>query len=148
MHILTSFFAIIMILFLMMTSSDNLSKQQIFTLVQGNHEYLQECVDAKDYERAETISGIKSVRSSSWPEDGFYVEFFCGGAGIVPASSYYGFYYSPGDIPLAVDATQTKNLRPDGNGFGWQEKWERSDGDNSYYTERIMECWYYYESHF
>ena len=147
MHILNDFFAIIMMLFLIMTGSDNLSKQQILTLVQDNHEYLQECVDAKDYEKAEEISGIKSVHSSSWSEDS-YVEFYCGGAGIVPSSSYYGFYFSPGDVPLAVDVTQTKKLRPDGNGFAWQEKWERSDGDNSYYTERIMECWYYYESHF
>ena len=65
MHILNDFFAIIMMLFLIMTGSDNLSKQQIFTLVQDNHEYLQECVDAKDYEKAEEISGIKSVHSSS-----------------------------------------------------------------------------------
>ena len=108
MHILNDFFAIIMMLFLIMTGSDNLSKQQIFTLVQDNHEYLQECVDAKDYEKAEEISGIKSVHSSSWSEDS-YVEFYCGGAGIVPSSSYYGFYFSPGDVPLAVDVTQKKN---------------------------------------
>ena len=71
MHILNDFFAIIMMLFLIMTGSDNLSKQQIFTLVQDNHEYLQECVDAKDYEKAEEISGIKSVHSSSWSEDSY-----------------------------------------------------------------------------
>ena len=72
------------------------------------------------------------------------MEFYCGGSGLVPSSSYYGFYYSPDDLPLAVDVTLTENLGPEGDGFGWGEP----DGDNRYYTERIMKNWYYYESHY
>ena len=147
MRILRSFFTILLMFFLTVTSADNLSKDQIFSLVENNHELLQECVDARDYKRAEQIAGIQSARAGRLTESA-YVEFYCGGYGLVPSSSYYGFYYSPKDIPLAIDVTQTKNLRSEGNGFAWHENWERAGADNSYYTERIMERWYYYESHF
>ena len=72
------------------------------------------------------------------------MEFYCGGSGLVPSSSDYGFYYSPDDLPLAVDVTLTENLGQEGDVFGWEEP----GGDNWYYTEQIMENWYYYESHY
>ncbi len=120
---------------------DYLDKSQIFSAVQENQAMLQECVLGNDPEQAKQIKGVQSVR---YDADEDYYEFYCGGAGIVPASSYYGFYYSPQDAPLAVDATQTENLSPVQDGYGWRE----TKGDNSYYTERIMENWYYYESHY
>ena len=121
-------------------SSDALSKDQIFSLVQEHHDFLLQCITDNDPDRAKEVTGIKSVRS----EKDEYVEFYCGGSGLVPSSSYYGFYYSPDGLPLAVDVTQTEDLTPAGGGFGWEEP----EGDNWYYTEQIMENWYYYESHY
>lgn len=121
-------------------NSDALSKDQVFFLVQENHDFLLQCITDNDSDRAKEVTGIQSVRI----EKDAYVEFYCGGSGLVPSSNYYGFYYSPDDIPLAVDVTLTENLNPQGDGFGWEEP----DGDNWYYTERIMENWYYYESHY
>lgn len=121
-------------------NSDALSKDQIFSLVQDHHDFLLRCITDNDSDRAKEVTGIQSVRI----EKDVYVEFYCGGSGLVPSSSYYGFYYSPDDLPLAVDVTLTENLRPVGDGFGWEEP----DGDNRYYTERIMANWYYYESHY
>lgn len=121
-------------------SSDALSKDQIFSLVQEHHDFLLQCITDNDPDRAKEVTGIKSIRS----EKDEYVEFYCGGSGLVPSSSYYGFYYSPDGLPLAVDVTQTEDLTPAGGGFGWEEP----EGDNWYYTEQIMENWYYYESHY
>ena len=121
-------------------NSDALSKDQIISLVQDHHDFLLRCITDDDPDRAKEVAGVQSVRIKK----NEYVEFYCGGSGLVPSSSYYGFYYSPDDIPLAVDVTLTDNLGPRGNGFGWEEP----GGDNRYYTERIMENWYYYESHY
>ncbi len=133
---------LIMTCIVLSSCADNLiSKKQIFTLVEQNYKFLQQCIDESDPDRALTVKGIKDNRVNEEEE---YVRFDCGATGIVPASSYYGFYYSPADIPLAVDVTVTDNLTPQNNGWGWKEP----DGDNIYYTERIMDCWYYYESHF
>ncbi len=121
-------------------NSDALSKDQIFSLVQDHHEFLLQCITDNDPDRAKEVTGIQSVRI----EKDVYVEFYCGGSGLVPSSSYYGFYYSPDGVPLAVDVTLTENLAQEGGGFGWEEP----DGDNWYYTERIMDNWYYYESHY
>ena len=121
--------------------ADNLSKKQIFAVVRDNHAFLQECIDEGDYDRSLAIRGIQDTYADRKES---YVEFNCGGAGLVPSSSYYGFYYSPLDIPLAVDVTVTENLIPKADGWGWKEP----NGDNIYYTERIMDCWYYYESHY
>ncbi len=129
------------IVWIIATRQDYLDKNQIFSAVQENQVMLRECVLGNDPEQAKQIRGIQSVR---YDADEDYYEFSCGGAGIVPASSYYGFYYSPKDAPLAVDVTQTENLSPVQDGYGWREP----KGDNSYYTERIMENWYYYESHY
>ncbi len=119
---------------------DALSKDQIFSLVQNHHDFLIQCITDNDPDRAKEVTGIQRVHI----EKDVYVEFYCGGSGLIPSSSYYGFYYSPDDLPLAVDVTLTENLGPEGDGFGWEEL----DGDNWYYTERIMENWYYYESHY
>ena len=120
--------------------SDALSQDQIVSLVQDHHDFLLQCITDNDPERAKEVAGIQSVSI----EKNHYAAFDCGGHGLIPSSSYYGFYYSPKDIPLAVDVTRSENLVPQGDGFGWEEP----DGDNRYYTERIMENWYYYESHY
>ena len=127
--------------FTLSSCTDNLSKKHIFAIVQENHAFLQKCIDEGTYDRLLEIRGIQSTHADI---KGSCVEFYCGGAGLVPSSSYYGFYYSPMDVPIAVDITETENLTSKDDGWGWKEP----NGDNIYYTERIMECWYYYESHY
>ena len=127
--------------FILSSCADNLSKKQIFALVKDNHDFLQQCIDESEYDRIRNITGIHDTHVE---KTGEYIEFYCGGAGLVPSSNYYGFYYSPTDAPLAVDVTETSMLTPKNDGWGWKEP----NGDNTYYTERIMACWYYYESHY
>lgn len=71
------------------------------------------------------------------------VQFYYGGAGIVPSSKYYGFYYSPDDVPTAY---QNANCRLSAVS---DDEWEWSDGtDNGGRTIRIMKNWFYYEAWF
>lgn len=71
------------------------------------------------------------------------VEFYYGGVGIVPASKYYGFYYSPDDVPTAYqNANCSLSAVSD-------SEWEWSDGtDNGGRTIKLFKDWYYYEAWF
>lgn len=57
--------------------------------------------------------------------------------------TYRGFYYSPEDIPLGYQNTGME-FSPQGKGWYWEE----ADGNNTMYTERIMDQWYWFEMHF
>ncbi|MBQ7455279.1 MAG: hypothetical protein IJS53_02445 [Clostridia bacterium] len=141
-------FCILFLLCLALTGcADHLSKSDIFALVREKEAFLLRCVAEDQPDQATQLAGVRYVYRAS---GGAYIRFDCGGAGFGPATSYYGFYYSPGDLPLTVnvDVTQTENLVPDGDGFLWMERWADPGGDNVYYTERIMERWYYFESHY
>ena len=72
------------------------------------------------------------------------VQFECGVSGFASQTSYNGFYYSSGDVPLGFGGTGDMTLAPSGAGWCWEE----TEGDNWYYTERLRSGWYYYEMHF
>ena len=63
------------------------------------------------------------------------------GSGIVPASTYRGFYYSPENVPIGFQGAALK-FRPDKNGW----KSEPYPGSSiREYTERITDHWFWYE---
>ncbi len=124
--------------------SDNLSKKEIFELVNENYSIIIEDVGENDFTDTEKIKGVKEVYS-----DTDVIDVYCGGSGIGSATSYYGFYYSPDGLPR--DAWCGSNfgrtpdeLIPEGKGFAIKN----SNDDNYYYTEKIKDNFYYYEAHF
>lgn len=71
------------------------------------------------------------------------LEFYMGGFGLVPSSTYWGVIYTAEDTPvgwggLDVDYTW------DGTGWYWQEE----DGDNYSYVTKLDDHWYLYEMTF
>ncbi|BAL01110.1 hypothetical protein OBV_39110 [Oscillibacter valericigenes Sjm18-20] len=71
------------------------------------------------------------------------VQFYYGGFGIAPASKYYGFYYSPDDVPTAYENVNCRLSAVSGDEWAW------SDGtDNGGRTLRIIKNWFYYEAWF
>lgn len=111
---------------------DHLSKTQIFNLVNKHNETLMSDISKTDYTQSLKISGIQKIRTENSA-----IYFDCGGAGFGSATSYYGFYYTVDDTPYGRD------LLSEGKGWIW-----RDDGDDSYYTEKIREHFYYYEEHY
>lgn len=116
--------------------NDNLSKKQIFKLVNDNYDVLTECVQSGDYDQALKIKGIKSTYAF---DDA--IEFSCGGKGMGSQTSYYGFYYSTDDKLSGLDFHSGVSGY---DSFSYKEE----NGDNSYYTEKICDHFYYYEAHF
>ena len=121
---------------------DSLSKKQIFSLVNKNCELLNECSDKNDYSEIEKLKGVKEVTFENE-----VLDVYCGGSGFGSATNDYGFYYSPSDKPLVVwcgHISENNSLFREGTGYSLKN----SNDDNWYYTEKIRENFFYYESHF
>lgn len=71
------------------------------------------------------------------------VEFCTGSFGLIPSTTYKGFYYSEDDEPHGFQDVPVEFVKS-GNGWSWAE----SEGDNTQYTERIAAHWYWYEAKF
>ena len=82
------------------------------------------------------LFGILSA--NDWPGQHPMVEYllFTGAAG------YYGFYYSPDDVPLAFQNVPVP-LTETADGWQWQGK-----GDNRGITRRLSPQWFFFEAHF
>lgn len=69
------------------------------------------------------------------------VEFMVEGDGVIPPAQYFGFYYSPDDVPLAFQNIEVPLTEYKENEWEWSE-----EGDNHGVTKKITECWYYFEA--
>lgn len=87
---------------------------------------------------------------------GEVVPFDVGGIGIVPAACYYGFYYSPEDIPVSNGEGELKKVEGQQGGIlsglvprDQKERWVwQGYGDNGGEIVKIKEHWYYYKCWF
>ena len=120
---------------------DHLTKEQIFALVENHQAQLTEIARSGELQAAEKPRGVQKIRQVD-P----VIDFYCGGAGMGSSTAYYGFYYSPDDVPDAVFCGTrfglAADLHSDGEGFSLQRE------GNVYYTQKIAACFYYYEIHF
>lgn len=79
-----------------------------------------------------------------YPEDGM-VEFFTGGWGLAPGSTYKGFYYSADNTHRLFSAAyeEKTTLEIDGDHAFW------TDGTDNHGTSvRIAENWFWFEASF
>jgi len=93
-------------------------------------------------EQTDQVLSYDSLQVYSWASCGL-VEFEMSSWGIVPASAYEGFYYSPEDKPMGFQGIGVQ-FTPEGAGWAWRE----ASGDNRQYTERITAHWYWYKAIF
>lgn len=113
----------------------------IVALFQKNQDLFRASVQQEDYTVVEEIPGIQNV----YCYDNGVVDFYCGGKGFGPSTSYYGFFYSATDDPASWEkgVCQADELEPCGNGYLWQQK----NGDN-WYVEEIGTHFFYYAAGF
>ena len=71
------------------------------------------------------------------------VEFCTSSFGLVPSTTYKGFYYSEDDEPHGFQNVPVEFVKSE---TGWSGA--ESEGDNTQYTERIATHWYWYEAKF
>ena len=71
------------------------------------------------------------------------VDFYMGGFGLVPSSTYWGVIYTVEDTPVGWGGLDV-NYTWDGEGWCWQEK----NGDNVSYVIKLKDHWYLYRTSF
>ena len=107
--------------------------------VKAHAEELEQMALDASYAR-EKNGAIKINRSANRPD---MVEFWCWSRGLVPSSTYKGFYYSENDEPIPFQGAKQQLIE---SGKGWV--WQQPESDNHGYTEKIIDKWYYYEASF
>ena len=117
-------------------------KEDIFHLVEKNYDAIVAACENKDTEALLAINGITKVDIV----DG-YVLVFCKGAGNVPSSQYYGFYYSDENLPVGVFDGEiiccSSELVEYENGYRYFDS-----SYNEFYTEQIRGNIYFYSAKF
>ena len=77
------------------------------------------------------------------------VQFYSFGSGLVPSSSYYGFYYSPDDVPLPFQNSDGyREVTDPDEKSGSDTAHYQGEGDNGGLTKKIIPYWYYYKAWF
>ncbi len=95
-------------------------------------------------------SGEESPEHAWYVPDIYYresirmVEFKTSYWGIAPSGVTKGFYYSPQNIPLGHHYGDDVSFVPYENGWLWEEE----DGNNTIYTERIVDNWFWFEKRY
>lgn len=127
------------------------SKSMAARYVQGHQAELNAYVEAlldtdpaqlRDYHGYSAGDTYNGWKVTYYPQTGM-VEFQTSAFGLVPSSTYSGFYYSPEDVPMGYQSVQVEFVE---SGDGWL--WEEPERDNRQYTEKIEDHWYWYEVSF
>ena len=87
------------------------------------------------------LFGYKYV--NTWEGEHSMVEFLISSSGFGSETTYYGCYYSPDDVPLAFQNTETELTQCGHDSWKWS-----AEGDNEGKTMKIMDHWYYFEASF
>lgn len=110
----------------------NLEKYEVAAQQMLNGEIAASGVDAPGVRDVDVIKGKHVV-----------VDFFVTGYGLTPSGGYYGFYYSPEDLPMMYMDEMAKLTEYEAGAWTWQ-----GVGDNDGVVKKIADCWYYYEATF
>ena len=117
-------------------------KNEIIELINKNQIEISDAIKNNNFENIEKIKGIEGITVEE-----NYIDFDCGGKGVGSATSYYGFYYSEDNainVKENIEYPKGETLQQDGKGYSWNEP----DGDNRFYVEKIIDGFFYYESHY
>ncbi len=113
-------------------------KEKVSKYVLAGMEQIEKCISEGNYDNLPQGIEISGIENLSRDEALF---FACGAVGIGPDGLYFGFYYSPEDVPVNTSASFRYGLKKDGNGYGWKQQ----DGNMYYYTEQIAPKFFWYE---
>ena len=113
-------------------------ERRVTRYVNAHRAELQEAMD-RYFEQGQHLSyGSDILAANDWPGQHPMVEYLL----FTDAAGYYGFYYSPDDVPLAFQNVPVP-LTATADGWQWQ-----GEGDNHGVTRRLSPQWFFFEAHF
>ena len=120
-------------------------ERRIFAMVERNLEKYetaaQQMLNGEIAASGVDVSGVRDVHVRVGEH--VIVDFFVTGYGLAPSGGYYGFYYSPEDLPMMYMDEMAKLTEYEPGVWSWQ-----GVGDNGGVIKKITDCWYYYEATF
>ena len=127
--------------------------KDISKYVNKNYNYLEEkakkCINDNKISCSKITKGypivIKKITVLKKDEErrNTIVEFMTAGRGLVPSSTYIGFYYSEDDVPASFQNGTEELKQIEKNEWEWI-----GNGDNHGKTTKIRKKWYYFEASF
>lgn len=131
---------IALIIILAFVFKDNIIRTYVTVSHEKLEQYSSDFLDKKDNQSA--TYGLWDVRSNS---EGNMVEFITSSFGLVPSSTYKGFYYSVDNTHKVFSFANASivTMEIDGDTATW------TDGtDNNGTSNRIIDNWFWFEASF
>ena len=116
-------------------------RKGIVALYRKNEAAFATAVETGDYAAVKKLRGVADVTVRDGGEE---IEFYCGGAGLVPGSSYWGIRWEKDPEVFAALAAASPEWSFDGTGY----RFEQAEGDNRFYYEPLGNGFFYYEEHY
>lgn len=88
-------------------------------------------------------SKVLALKDLYIKEEQEYIAFLYGAVGFITDGTYYGFYYSPDDIPINIESGWP--LRQNEANQCWEWKYDESE-NHFFRTQRVLSQLFYYES--
>lgn len=93
------------------------------------------------WQAGEPFSYDPRLTVNVWDGEHDIVEYIVVSRGLVPSGTYYGFFYSPDDVPVSFQNSGEELSRQGRDEWVWQ-----GEGDNQGYVELLRPGWYYFEA--
>lgn len=117
------------------------SKKKIVALYQKNEKTFLAAVETGDYAAVRELRGVEDVFVR---DGGREIQFWCGGFGLVPGTSYWGILWLK-DAEVFAELAAT-SVEWSAEGVGW--RYRQSGGDNDFYYEPLGNGFFYYIEHY
>lgn len=122
----------------------SITNEKLLAEIPDEFRYLSHTISEQDYEKLQMPDGVRDTFVYDTIGENYVVQYYLGGFGIAPSSSYYGVYYS--------EDSEIINLLNLGFRFNKQLEYiEEEDawyfeelGDNSIYVKALDENWFFW----
>ena len=117
------------------------SRQKVLEIFERYHDQIAQAAASGDYETLRKNTPVRQVEAH---DDGNTVRFFCTGAGLGSATSYYGVLWLADDDPLRYFSGWDGEVTAEEDEWLWRER----GGDNMFRLEKLEDCFYFFEEHY
>ena len=96
-----------------------------------------------EYEAGDPLAFPPDINVQMFPGEYSIIQYTVMGRGIVPASVYYGFFYSEDNVPVPYQNSRDRLEYISDTEWKW-----KGAGDNHGYIRQIEPNWFYFEAAF
>lgn len=130
----------LLVMAMLLTACSSNHADKTIAMYRKHEALFLEAVQSANYAPVEALRYVQEIETWQNPVK---VDFYCGGSGLVPSSSYYGILYQP-SLDLEGKVESDSQWMHEGDGY----RFIQHEGDNVFYYEPLGNGFYYYEEHY